>query len=80
MFFIYFLELLIELIILSEFQFQDTFGRKDSYNDGKEPDHYMNRVRAEAQERDDDDDDDDEESEDSDFNPDAAGASDVAEE
>ena len=40
----------------------------------------MNRVRAEAQERDDDDDDDDEESEDSDFNPDAAGGSDVAEE
>ncbi|RXG54821.1 FACT complex subunit Ssrp1 [Armadillidium vulgare] len=56
----------------------DAVGKKDTFSDSDadEPDHYMNRVRAEAEEREDDD---DEESEDSDFNPGEEG-SDVAEE
>merc|ERR1739842_263425 len=56
-------------------------GRKDNMSGSDdEPDHYMNRVRAEAQERFDDD--DDVSSDDEEFNPDAAGGSDaeVAEE
>lgn len=59
-------------------------GRKDNMSGSDdEPDHYMNRVRAEAQEREDDgDEDDDMSSDDEEFNPDAAGGSDaeVAEE
>jgi len=59
-------------------------GRKDNMSGSEdEPDHYMNRVRAEAQERfDDGDEDDDMSSDDEEFNPDAAGGSDaeVAEE
>jgi len=60
-------------------------GRKDNMSGSDdEPDHYMNRVRAEAQERfdDDGDEDDDMSSDDEEFNPDAAGGSDaeVAEE
>lgn len=51
---------------------------KDAFSDsdGGEPDHYMNRVRAEAKEREEED---DESEEDSDFNPGEEG-SDVAEE
>jgi len=59
-------------------------GRKDNMSGSDdEPDHYMSRVRAEAQERDDDDDEDDDmSSDDEEFNPDADGGSDaeVAEE
>ena len=48
-------------------------------SDDDEPDHYMNRVKADAAEYGDDDDDDDDESTDEDFNPGDEG-SDVAEE
>lgn len=58
-------------------------GRADNMSGSdNEPDHYMSRVRAEAQEREDDDEDDDMSSDDEEFNPDADGGSDaeVAEE
>ncbi|XP_034831772.1 FACT complex subunit Ssrp1 [Maniola hyperantus] len=56
--------------------YDDDFGDSDTE---KEPDAYLERVKAEAKERDSDDSDDDE-STDEDFNPDKARESDVAEE
>lgn len=56
--------------------YKDDFGDSDAEN---EPDAYLERVKAEAQERDDDENVSDEESTDDDFNPDQA-ESDVAEE
>ncbi|KAL0838667.1 hypothetical protein ABMA28_016739 [Loxostege sticticalis] len=56
--------------------YDDDFGDSDTE---KEPDAYLERVKAEAKERDSEDSDDDE-STDEDFNPDKAKESDVAEE
>ncbi|XP_072949417.1 FACT complex subunit Ssrp1 isoform X1 [Epargyreus clarus] len=57
--------------------YDDDFGDSDTE---KEPDAYLERVKAEAKERDSDDSDGSDESTDEDFNPDKAKESDVAEE
>ncbi|XP_045772844.1 FACT complex subunit Ssrp1 [Maniola jurtina] len=57
--------------------YDDDFGDSDTE---KEPDAYLERVKAEAKERDSDDSDGSDESTDEDFNPDKARESDVAEE
>ncbi|CAB3227150.1 unnamed protein product [Arctia plantaginis] len=57
--------------------YDDDFGDSDTE---KEPDAYLERVKAEAKERDSNDSNDSDESTDEDFNPDKAKESDVAEE
>ncbi|CAK1580481.1 unnamed protein product [Parnassius mnemosyne] len=57
--------------------YDDDFGDSDTE---KEPDAYLERVKAEAKERESDDSDGSDESTDEDFNPDKANQSDVAEE
>lgn len=57
--------------------YDDDFGDSDTE---KEPDAYLERVKAEAKERESDDSDGSDESTDEDFNPDKAKESDVAEE